>query len=315
MACSLTKSVFRIGVIGALAAGAAVVVAGPERLGALVSQTKSSVTKAIDGQIQDPVALRAQLRDLEGQYPRRIAEVRGDLAELREQARQLGRELAVSQRVVDLASADLGVIQDVLARAETARGNHPGHIVKVRFDRESMDLDAAYAKANRVMDTQAVYESRIAELERDMGYLGQQEQQLVTLLEQLETEHAQFQTQLWQLDRQVDAIARNDRMIEMMSKRQRTIDEQSRYRAASLDQVHARFADIRARQESQLESLTRAGTSASYEDRAKWDLDRKSGSKERFLRGRLTAPVEIEPSTIEVTPDSKSEGLSVSTLD
>lgn len=313
MACSFTKTAFRIGVIGALAAGAAVVIAEPARIHALFFQAKTSVNKVIDGQIQDPIALRAQLRDLESQYPKRIADVRGDLAELREQGRQLDRELAVSRRVVDLAAADLDVLEDVLAKAEGVRTDHPGHIIKVRFDDESLDLEAAYAKANRVSDLHGVYTTRIDELERDMGYLAQQEEQLVTLLDQLETEQAEFQTQLWQLDRQVDAIARNDRMIEMMAKRQQTIDEQSRYQAASLDQVHARFADIRARQEAQLESLTRSGTTASYEDRAKWDLDRAGGNRERFLRGRLPAPVEVTPDTIEVTPEA--DPLSISKLD
>jgi hypothetical protein len=78
---------------------------------------------------------------------------------------------------------------------------------------------------------------------------------------------------MWALDRQVDSIARNDRMIEMMQKRQNTIDEHSRYSAHSLDQVQARFADIRAKQEAKLEAYSGSNNGLNYEDKAKYDLD------------------------------------------
>src|SRR5438105_3503566 len=118
---SICKTVVRGAVVTALVGGAAVAVAGPGRIHALFHHAQDSINNAIDANIGDPVALRAQLRSLEEQYPKRIADVRGDLAELNEQAAQLERDLAVSKKVVAMADNDFEQMQSVLAKAEEAR--------------------------------------------------------------------------------------------------------------------------------------------------------------------------------------------------
>jgi predicted RNase H-like nuclease (RuvC/YqgF family) len=299
------KTVVRAGVISALVGGVAVAVAGPDHIKALFHQARNNVRGAIDSNISDPVALRAQLKDLEGQYPKRIADVRGDLAELNEQYSQLERELAVSKKVVSMADTDLESMQAVLAKAEEAKTTGVAQVVKVRFDGDhSMSMDDAYGKANRVTQLRNAYSQRTSDIERDLGYLGQQKDRLTTLLDQLESEHAEFQTQLWALDRQVDAISRNDRMIELMQKRQATIENHSRYRAASLDQITAHLADIRAKQESKLQMFAQTSDSDNYEKAAKYLLDNEQA---KSFKGKAAKPkaVEIGPSVIEIGPDTK----------
>jgi predicted RNase H-like nuclease (RuvC/YqgF family) len=295
----VTRLLVRSTLLLALAGGAAVAVAGPERVSAIFSQTRSKINSSIDKHIEDPVALRAQLRDLEGQYPARIAEIRADLIELESQMSQLNRELAVSERVVALADADLAEVQGLLAKAEEARVQNVGHVIRVRVDNQSMDLDTAYSKANTISQSRSAYAARAADIERDLGYLDQQRERLSTILGQLETERAEFQTQLFTLDRQVDAIARNERMIELMSKRQETLDKASRYEAASLDQLTSKMADIRARQESELQTLASRGTPTTYEQQAKYQLDIESA------RPGLVRPstVEVRPPVLEITPE------------
>ena len=90
---------------------------------------------------------------------------------------------------------------------------------------------------------------------------------------QLETERSEFQAQIWQLERQVDAIARNDRLIGLMEDRKQTIDECSRYEVASLDQLHARLSEVRTRQEAELEYLAGDSQRVGYEDMARMQLD------------------------------------------
>lgn len=311
------KGLVRYGLIAGLVAGAGVVVAGPERVSALLTQTHDSIHAQIDKCVKDPVALRAQLRKLEGQYPARIAEVRGDLAELRTQIGQLNRDRDVNGRAMELAAADLGSLQAMVAKAENLRGasnavltsgsddNAP--VFAVRFAGETLGLDQAHSKLNAIEQHSAAFAQRVADIDRDLGYLSQQENRLATLLDQLETEQGQFQSQLWQLDRQVDAIARNDRMIEMMSKRQNTIDKHSRYRAESLDQVNVRVADIRARQEAQLESLSKTTIANNYENRARLDLDGRGARNASAPARSFTAPKSKTP-VIEVKPeDVKTE--------
>jgi len=293
-------------VLTAVVGGVAVAVAGPDSVKAFLHQTRSTVRDAVDSQISDPVALRAQLRSLEEQYPKKIADVRGDLSELTEQIAQLDRELAVSKRVVAMTEADLNQMQGVLTRAEQAKtdGLTQGvvHEVRVRFDGDrAVKLDDAYAKVNRVNQLRSAYVARVGDIERDLGYLGQQKDRLSSLLTQLETERAEFQTQLWSLDRQVDAISRNDRMIDIMEKRQETIENHSRYEAASLDQITGRLADIRAKQESKLQMFSQNTDIKNYENAAKYMLDSEQSARPNQLR--FDKPIEVAPSVIEIGPE------------
>lgn len=306
---SLTKHLVRYAVITGLVGGTAALVAGPDRISALCTQTRNSINGVLDRAIDDPVALRAQMKQLEGEYPERIAEVRGDLAELREQRSQLHRERAISERVVSLADSDMNQMQDLIGKAETAQASftlasdtvHTPKIIRVVFNGESMDMKEAYAKTTKIGQVKVAYSSRLTEIDRDLGYLAQQESRLAQLSGQLETEHQEFQAQLWQMDRQVDSIARNERLIGMMEKRQRTLDEQGRYRSNSLEQLSSRFADIRAKQEAKLEVLGTSSNAVNYEDRAKIDLD----SARAFGKSHGLDPIAPSiPGVIEITPDT-----------
>lgn len=318
----LVKSLVRYSLIAGLVGGAAVVVAGPDRVLALVTQTRDAINTQIDKAIDDPIAIRAQLRTLEAQYPARIAEVRGDLAELKQQVAQLQRDRDVNTRAAEIAAADLDSLQSMLAKAEAVQSGTnqvlpagftsevAAPIVQIRFNGESLGVDEAYARVEHIQQNASTFGQRVGEIDRDLGYLAQQQERLGQLLTQLETERQSFQGQLWQLDRQCDAIARNDRMIDVMSKRQETIERHSRYRADSLDQVHARLADIRARQEAELDSLAKARQTTSYEDRAKIELDREGRTTETQV-GPTPAParfVPAKPRIINITPDTLKQG-------
>jgi predicted RNase H-like nuclease (RuvC/YqgF family) len=309
---SMTRTLVRVGVIGVLAVGGLAVIAGPERIGALFSEAKGSMNASLDKLISDPVALRAQLRDLEAQYPQRIAAVRSDLAEVRGQVQQLKRERSVAERVVDLTAKDVETLQTMLARAEEARGaagitnvsygEGVQQRVELVFSDQRLSVEQAYAKTAEINNTRNAYAARIADVDRDMGYLASQEQRLTALLTKLENEQSQFQVQLWQLDRQVDSIARNDRMIDILSKRQEAIDEASRYKVASLDHLQTRIADLRAKQESKLAGLTTAAERTDYESRAKIELDAKTAATSLQEAARATKTSARKAEVIEIRP-------------
>ncbi len=298
----LTKTIVRLGVVTAVLGGGAVLIAGPHRVSALFTQLQDALNDNLDGAIDEPTALRAQLRELEEQYPERISGLRGDLAELSEQQRQVERDRAVSERVVELADADLGQLQPLLAQAEAARAEAaPGTLVAVRVADRSLPLEEAWDHARRIGQTRTAYAARATDAARDLSYLGQQRDRLEQLLEQLETERAEFRTQLWQLDRQVDAIARNDRLIELMQRRQQTLEECSRYEAGSLAQVQSRMAEVKSRQESQLELLAADQQRLDYEDVARVQLD----------AGGLPEEPQAEVPVIEIGPAGATARQSV----
>ncbi|RNC82024.1 MAG: hypothetical protein ED559_09645 [Phycisphaera sp.] len=275
----------RVGVIGALGTGAAFLIAeavSPGSARAIAHQAGTNISQVITNNVDDPVALREQLRSLEEQYPKKIATVRNDLTELQTQIAQFEHERAVAARVVKLADADLAELQHLLSQAEEAKGDSY-RVVRVWHNNARLDMGEAYAKAEKIRRLRESYATRTSEIDRDLGFLQEQEQHLGDLLTTLETERADFQSQLWQLDQQIDAVSRNERLLDMLEKRQKTIDSISPFKADSLDHVTQRIAKIRAEQESRMESITTRRQVFSYEEAAKVQIDaenRDGGSLE-----------------------------------
>lgn len=298
MAC-ITKGILRVAVVGGLVVGAGTLIAGPHRVHALGQQLRSKFVTVIDRNIDDPIAMRSQLRDLESKYPKRIAEARAMLAELNEQIKQVSRDREISERVVSLAQADLNELKDLLARAEQAREDYQGYgrqIVSVAFNDQKMNVDEAYTQANRIADTVVSYQSRLTECDRELNHLEEDARQTHTLLTKLQTEYADFQTQLADLDRKIDTVARKERMVEMMADRQRRIDELSRYKAESLDQFKSNIASRVAELDARLESLAGREDRVSYEERAKLQVDTATSARLRLER---TSTIEIEQPWVE----------------
>ena len=120
---SILKPFFRLALIMLVVAGIAAMVAGPERVHAMAHQVKTEISDVIDANIDDPVALRSQLRKLQKEYPKRIASVQADLTDLHQQIRELEREKAVAQRVVLLARQDAELQQCLGRQQSPARGH------------------------------------------------------------------------------------------------------------------------------------------------------------------------------------------------
>ncbi len=299
MGC-IGKTVVRGVVIAALAGGVLVAVAGPQRVHAMLDQTRSNVVGVIDSNIDDPILLRAQVKKLEAQYPGKIAEVRSDLAEVQTQIAQLERERQIANKVVALASADLDTVDGQISAARVTQSANPGAIVRISYNNNPLDLDDAYAKRQQIEQTKNLYASRGQDLDTDLGYLKDQEAQLADLHERLTSEQAEFQAKLFQLDAQIDSIARNDRLIEMMEDRQETIDEHSRFQANSLDQLDSRLNNIRTEQRARLDSIGRRAHDKDYVDEAQFLIDQQ-GKVSDYDHDQHQR--QLEPTVIEIGPE------------
>ncbi|MCP3919845.1 MAG: hypothetical protein GY711_30295 [bacterium] len=305
MICKLFKGMFKTGVVttavlGAVAGGA-LLLAGPNRARAVVHQFHDKVVTSIDNAIDDPVALRGQLQELEREYPKRISAVRGDLAELNEQVRQLQREKSISERVVALADRDLVELEDMVEAARTAHAERGAgaRLASITFDDKVYSFQRAANKLNRIRTTRMAHASRASDAEHDLAYLNQQAERFGEMLTQLEAERAQFQTQIFQLARQVDSIERNDRLIDLLEKRERTIERCSNFDVSSLDQLMGKLSQIRTRQEAELDVLASSRKQVSYEDMARIQLDEEKviGSP-----GIDALPQDEEERTYELVP-------------
>ena len=271
---------FKFGLItlavgGTVAVGTAMI-AGPQRTHMIIDEVHTSILQSIDNNIEDPRILRSQLKELEAEYPERIGDLRGDLAELRSQISQLVRDQAVSKRVVELSQEDLDSLTPLVNQVNGAQltSLQDAQLVStLRFKGRLMTADQARAKVMRIRQTQEAYQGRAQDAAHDLVYLRQQEERMEDLLLQLETEHTQFQAQLWQLNRQVDAIARNERLIDMLSERQEMLDQYSSMEIKSLDGMTSRLGEVRSRQEAELEFLAQGQDSNDYEGIARIQID------------------------------------------
>jgi chromosome segregation ATPase len=283
----IIKSLIRVGVVGGLLTGGVVLVAGPQRVHAIGRQIQMKLMATIDKNIDDPIAMRTQLQGLEATYPKRIAEARSMLGELKEQIRQVNRDQSISSRVVNLAQADLNDMKDLLARAEQARDDYQGtgrQLVTISFNDRAMNLDEAYTQANRIVGTVASYQTRLNECTTELDQLNHDARQTESLLSKLQSEYTEFQMQLADLDRKIDTVARKERMVKMVADRQHRINQLSRYKAASLDQFKSNLASRVAELDARMEALTGREDQVNYEERAKLQIDTEASAKLRFER-------------------------------
>jgi phage shock protein A len=266
-----SRFIVRWGLIGGLAVGGVTLLVGPQRVLACFDQLQQEANTVIDGLVDDPIVLRRQLEDLAKEYPARIAEIRGEVAKLQQQLLQFERDEKISTRVVELTTADLEALRALVEDAEATLGVR-GSTPSLRFEGVRYDLQGAYIEGRRIRTVRANYEDRLASDRRQICLLNEQGNRLGDVLENIEQEYETYRTQMWQLDREIDAIERNEHIIAMVEKQHETLAGFDRVgNPGNLDQVRSKLAEIRTVQESTILALTETGAGSDYETRARFD--------------------------------------------
>jgi phage shock protein A len=264
---SMSRCVLRWGLIGAAGLGALAFVVGPERVAAGFAQVRATAVEACEDFVDDPVALRRQLASLAEKYPSRIAEVRAEIGEVERQLSRLEQDAEVARRVVALTTDDLSEI-----RVALQEGAGPGatRLTSMRIGGRSMNPEQARTEARRIADVRTTYKDRLATDETQVAFLETQRSRLSEILDTLEAEQARYEAKLWQLDRQIDAIARNERLIEMTQEQQSILADYDKFSdVGSLDQLESKLAELRTVQEAQLQTLSRRTETTDYERQAR----------------------------------------------
>ena len=229
------------------------------------------VSHLFDDFIDDPVALRRQLQGLAEQYPERITEVRTEIAQIDMQLDQLQHDNDVADRVVALTTNDLEEIR--IAVTEASASANMGHKVSIRRGSFRVGIGQAKSEARRIAGIRAAYEDRLVGNDQQASLISNQHDRLSEILEQLETEYGEFEEKLWVLDRQIDAIERNDRLIEMTEEQQALLSDYERLgKVGNLRQLEAKLEELRRTQEAQLQALDKHGIKSEYERRARDEM-------------------------------------------
>ena len=278
----ITRTILRWGLIGGLALGGITLLVGPERVAMGLSHARAKAQAVVDSAMNDHMALRRQLEQLAEQYPDRIAEVRGEIAEVDHQVAQLEKDMEVAQRVVAMTTDDLHELKTLVARAESEAASGV-RMVAIRFDGVRFDIDEAYAEGRRINAVRGTFEDSFAHAKVQLAFLKEQRARLAEILDKLDEEYNTYQAQLWQLDREIDAIQRNDRLIELTKKQQATLQSYERFgQIDNLHQLQAKLAELRTVQQAQLEQLEKQGIHRDYEQRARYELDTEDLDRNPF---------------------------------
>lgn len=276
--CCITRGIVRWGLVSALVLGGATAVLGKERVKAALTHVGDQARTIVDENVadtDDPHVLRRQLSRLAEQYPDRIAEVKAELAEVERQIGALEEDGAVSETVVAMAAEDLSQLRELVTRAEseaTTRGSD--RAVAIRFEGSTFDLDGAYEEATRIRKVKAAYDDRLAQNRFQLELLVEQRGALREILDRFESEYDTYTTQLLQIEQQIEAMARNERLIELTREQQATLDGFERMgRIGNLGQIEAKLAEMRTKQQATLDQLRRRDVHESYEERARARID------------------------------------------
>jgi len=266
-----SKGLLRWGLLSVAVLGGTTILVGPSRVAGAFDQVRVTVVEAFDGFVDDPVALRRQLQGLADQYPDRIAEVRGEIAEVDGHLRQIEHDTNVANRVIALTSKDLEDIR--VAVVEAAAESEAGRKVSVRRGSFRVGIDQARSEARRVVTIRASYEDRLISAKQQTELLDKQRSRLSEILSKLEGEYTSFEEKLWQMDRQIDAIERNDRLIVMTREQQAILSDYEKLgKVGNLRQLEAKLEELRITQEAQLDALDSHGFQESYEQRARDEM-------------------------------------------
>ncbi len=267
-----TRFIVRWGLIGGLALGGVTLLVGPKRVVACFNQLQEEASSIVDELVDDPVALRSQLDLLAREYPKRIAEITGEVSKIDHQMGLFEKDESIALNVVKLTTDDLGALKELVVIAENEE-SVSGTPVSFWFDGVRYDLESAYTKARRIRTVRANYENRLAADRRQMELMCEQRDRLASILDKIQLEHEQYRSQLWQLDREIDAIERNDHIIAMVERQQKTLSSFDQFGSGNnLDQVRSKLAEIRTVQESTILALTETGGGSDYETRARFAL-------------------------------------------
>jgi hypothetical protein len=234
-------------------------------------QVRTMASHVFEDFVDDPVALRRQLQGLADQYPDRIAEVRSEIAQIDIQGNQLTHDNDVADRVIAMTSNDIEEIRLAVAEAQAAGDSN--RKVSLRRGSFRVGIDQAKSEARRIVGIRAAYQDRLLSNEQQSLLIMNQRDRLSEVLTQLENEYGQFEEKLWVLDRQIDAIERNDRLITMTEEQQAILrDYEKLGKVGNLRQLESKLEEMRMTQEAQLQALEKHGVKNEYERRAKEGL-------------------------------------------
>lgn len=314
------RTIFRTALIGGLAVGGLTLLVGPHRVMAGAAQIQHRFITWFDSNVEDPVVIRYQLKQLQKEYPEKIRETIRNLAEIDAEIGAVQRDRDVAEKMIATSQGDLASLRSLVDKAgyvqQASYGDRP---VLVRFQGQHLSVEQAYAKAGTIQQTMLNYSERLAVNDRDLQLLLGQRDRMASQLEDLQNEYSTFQAKVAQIERHIASIERNESITKSLEERETMLAENDRWNVTNLDQIVNRLAAVQTEQQAVLEALSQRAVERDYEKEVlgKIALENLKADPFNFTKPAARNAFPVEPIVVdESTPDPapKESGETVAAL-
>jgi chromosome segregation ATPase len=221
----------------------------------------------VDELVDTRRALRREIRDLQEEYPERIADLRTQLREVERDLAACEADQRLAREVVTLCRNDVAVLEAKLAGTEGEGGSS-----WVEFRSERLRADEAVLRAGRIADTETTYLARLDDLERESEFLRKERGLLRAEVAETEREYRDFQAEVGTMLREIDALKRKEKLVKMAERRGEENDDVFAARASSLAALRDRIARRKTELDERLAAFRTVRPDGEYEARARLRL-------------------------------------------
>lgn len=285
--CKFFKAVFFVGLVGLGTLGVAVAVLGKHRARDAVKSLQKMAQSEVDELIRRQNDMKEQLAALREQYPRQVAALRAQQAEVDQQVKQLEKEAQRCTDIIALCDEDISAL--TRQRKAAARAEAGATAISFRGSRYSMA--EAETLVVRINSTREMYTRRLSEISAEREVLAAEKAQLASELELVTAEQQEFEAEYQSLVREIDRLKRNQELIEIAERRTGQGSCKHGESMETLSKVRSALDKARMEQEERMKSARIAPRQSDYETRAKLlEIERQREAR-RKVEGAPEQPV------------------------
>lgn len=280
--CKFFKAVFIVGLVGLGTFGVACAVLGKQRAHDTLKSLQKMAQSEADQLIKKQNDMKEQLAKLREQYPRQVAALRSQIADIDEQAKALEKEAAKCADILALCDADLKEIS-------AARKASPKAAIAFRGSKYSpQDAEALIVRINR---TREIYIERQRQIKVERENLAVEKAQVAQELELVRAEQEEFEAQYQSLCREIERVQRNQELLNAAEKRKGRCGNRHEESMQTLASLKSALSKARMEQEERMKAARIAPREVDYETRAKaLEIERERETK-RKTEGAPELPV------------------------
>jgi len=261
---------FRWAAVGTLVLVGLVAVVGVTRVKTAYMSVREHLRENVDELVDSRVALRHEVKKLQREYPKRIADLKVQLRELERDQVACQRDRRVAQEVVTLAESDVELLRERIAAGEAV--GREGAFVSVEFRAELLDRDQAVARASRIAETASSYRAQLGDLTAENEMLSSERVRLQAELAATESEYRTFSAEVGSLLREIESVKRKEKLVALAERKRRDNEDLFQDQATALGRVREMIERRRIQLDERLKAARALPGGNEYEAKARLRL-------------------------------------------